>query len=162
MDSDTICSLVYAVDTYFGLTFIINEQIRHKFASLLLIENAANYYDKRNKTSNATWGTLKSDLLSRFKLVNYNRLNHEAFNQCRQKSPDVLEYLKAFKLALLRCNTHFSEEESLHRFQQGLWDEVKVQVLVQHLAILKATAEIADRVGYNPYLYPVWERIEET
>ena len=61
IDGNTVCSFLYAVDTYFGLTGIINEQTRHKFASLLLIEDAANWYDMRNYTSNATWGTLKSD-----------------------------------------------------------------------------------------------------
>ena len=38
MDGDTVCSFVCAVDTYFDLTGIINEQTTHKFASLLLIE----------------------------------------------------------------------------------------------------------------------------
>ena len=45
MDGDIVCSFVHAVDTYFGLTGIINEQTRHKFASLLLIEDAENWYD---------------------------------------------------------------------------------------------------------------------
>ena len=116
MDGDTICSFVRMVDTYFGLTGIINEQTRHKFASLLLIEDAANWYDTRNYTSYATWGTLTSNLLSRFKLVDYDRLNWETLDQCRQRSPDISEYIRAFILALLSCDTHISEEESLHRF----------------------------------------------
>ena len=113
---DTVCSFVCAVDTYFGLTGIINEPTRHKFASLLLIEDTANRYDTRNCTSNTSWGTLKSDLLFWFKPVDYNRLNHEALDQCRQQSSDVSEYIRAFILALLRCDIYVSEKESLHRF----------------------------------------------
>ena len=64
MDGYTVQSFVHAVDPYFGLIGIINEQTRYKFASLPLIEDAANWYDTKNYTSNATWGTLKSDLLS--------------------------------------------------------------------------------------------------
>ena len=45
MDGDIIRSFVHAVDTHFGLTGIINEQTRHKIASLLLIEDAVNWYD---------------------------------------------------------------------------------------------------------------------
>ena len=75
IDGDTVHSFVHAVDMYFGLTGIINEQNRHKSASLLLIEDAENWYDTRNNTSNATWGMLKSDLLSQFKPVDYDRLN---------------------------------------------------------------------------------------
>ena len=40
------------------------------------------------------------------------------------KAPRYLN--RAFRLSLLRCYTHVSEEENLHRFQQGLWDEVKL------------------------------------
>ena len=80
MDGDTGRSFVHAVDIYFSLTGIINEQTRYKFASLLLIEDAENWYDMRNYTSNATWGTLKSHLLSWFKPVDYDRLNCEAFD----------------------------------------------------------------------------------
>ena len=126
MDGDTICSFVYVVETYLGLPGIINEQTRHKFASLLLIEDAENWYDTKNYTSNTTCGTLKSNLLSHFKPFDYNRLNCEALDWCRQRSSGVSEYIRAFRLALLRCDTHVSEEESLHRFQQGLWDKVKV------------------------------------
>ena len=54
MDGDVVYSFVHVVDIYFGLTGIINEQIRYKFASLLLIENAANWYDMKNYSSNAT------------------------------------------------------------------------------------------------------------
>ena len=43
MDDDTVCSFVHVVDTYFGLTGIVNKQIRHKFASFLLIEDAENW-----------------------------------------------------------------------------------------------------------------------
>ena len=32
-------------------------------------------------------------------------------------------------------------------FQQGLWYKIKVQVLVQHSAILEVAAEIADHAG---------------
>ena len=95
---------------------IINEQTRHKFSSLLLIEDAANWYDMRNYTSNTTWGILKSDFLACFKPVDYDRLNQEALDRCRQRKPNVSEYIRAFRLALLRCNTHISEEESLQRF----------------------------------------------
>ena len=70
----------------------------------------------RNYTSNATWGTLKSGFLSRFKPFDYNRLNYEAFDQSRQRSPDVSEYIRVFRLALLRYDTHVSEGGSLHRF----------------------------------------------
>ena len=108
---------MYAIDMYFGLTDIINEQTRNKFASILLIEDAANWYDMRNYTSNTTWGNLKFNLLSWLKPVDYDRLNREALYGCRQRSLDVLEYIRAFRLALLRCDTHISEEESLHRFQ---------------------------------------------
>ena len=45
MDGDTFHSFVRMLDTYFGLPGIINEQTRHKFASLLLIEDAENWYD---------------------------------------------------------------------------------------------------------------------
>ena len=64
IDGDPVCSFVHVEDMYFGLTGIINEQTRHKFASLLLIEDAVNWYDMRNSTSSATWGTLKSDFMS--------------------------------------------------------------------------------------------------
>ena len=84
MDGDTGCSFVYMVDMYFGLTGIINEQTRHKFASLLLIEDAENWYDTKNYTSNATWRTPKCDFLSPFKPVDYDRLNREVFDWCRQ------------------------------------------------------------------------------
>ena len=116
IDGDTVYSFVYAVDIYYGLTGIINEQTRNKLASLLLIEHAANWYNMRNFICNATWGTLKHVLLSCFKPVDYNRLNREALDQCRQRSSDVSEYTRAFKLALLRCDIYISEEESLHRF----------------------------------------------
>ena len=102
MDGDTVCSFVHMVDMYSGLTSIINKQTRHKFASLLLIEEAENWYNTRNYTSNATWGTLKSDFLSQFKPVDYDRLNCEALDQCIQQSSDVSEYIRAFRLALLR------------------------------------------------------------
>ena len=52
IDGDTVCSFVHMVDTYFGLTGIINEQTRYKFASLLLIKDAANWHDTKNYTSN--------------------------------------------------------------------------------------------------------------
>ena len=55
MDGDTVHSFMHAVDMYFGLTGIINELTRHKFASLLLIEDAENCYDIKSYTSNATW-----------------------------------------------------------------------------------------------------------
>ena len=45
MDGDTVYSFVHEVDTYFGLIGIINEQIKHKFSSLLLIDNAVNWYE---------------------------------------------------------------------------------------------------------------------
>ena len=48
---------------------------------------------------------------------------------------------------LLRCDTHISKEKSLHRFQQGLWDNVKVQVLVQHPATFEVGTKIAAHVG---------------
>ena len=70
MEGDTICSFVSVVDIYFGLTGIFNEWTKHKFTSLLLIEDAANCYDTRNYTFNATWGTLKSDLLSWYEIAN--------------------------------------------------------------------------------------------
>ena len=35
----------------------------------------------------------------------------------------------------------------LHRFQLGLWDEVRVQLLVQHPAIFEAATRIADHAG---------------
>ena len=89
-------------------------------------------------------------MLSQFKPVDYNRLNCEALDWCRQRSSDVSEYIRAFRLALLRCDTHVSEEESLHRFQQGLWDGIKLQVLVQCPATFEAAAEIADHVGTMP------------
>ena len=95
MDGDTVCSFVYMVDIYFALTSIINERTRHK---------------PRNYTSNVAWGMLKSDLLSQFKSVDYDRLNCEAFDWCRQRSSNVSEYIRAFKLALHRCDTHVSEE----------------------------------------------------
>ena len=117
MDSDTTHSFVRVVDMYCGPTGIINEQNRHKFASFLLIENAENWYDVRNYTSNTTWGTFKSDLLSQFKPVDYDRLKCEALDRYRQRSPDISEYIRAFRLALLRCDTHVSEEETLYRFQ---------------------------------------------
>ena len=117
MDGDTVCSCVCIVDTYFSLIDTNNEQTRHKFASLIFIKDAINWYDMRNYTLNTTWGTLKRDLLSRFKPVDYDRPNHEALDHCRQRSTDVSAYIRAFGLALLRCDTHVSEEESLHRFQ---------------------------------------------
>ena len=127
---DTVWSFVHAVDMCFGLTGIINEQTRHKFASHLPIDDAANWYDTTNCTFNTTWGTLESDLLSQLKPLDYDRLNCEALDWCKHQSSDVSEYIRAFILALLRYDTHISEEERLCRFQQGLWDEVKVQVLV--------------------------------
>ena len=147
MDGDTVCSFLHMVDTYFGLTGIINGQIRHKSACLLLIEDAENWYDRRNYTSNATLGSLKSDFLSQFKPFDYDRLNHEALDWCGQCSSDVSEYIRAFRLALFRCDTHVSEEESLHRFQQSLWDKDKIQVLVQCPATFEATVEIVDCEG---------------
>ena len=84
MDGDSVRSFLHMVDTYFGLTGIINEQTRHKFASLLLIDDAENWYDTKNYTSNATWGTPKYDFLSPFKPVDYDRLNCKAFDWCRQ------------------------------------------------------------------------------
>ena len=89
------------VDMYFGLTGIINERTSHKFASLLLIEAVENWYATKNYISNATWGTLKNDLLSQFKPVDYDRLNREALDQCRQRSSGISEYIRAFRLALL-------------------------------------------------------------
>ena len=68
-DNNTISSFVHIVGMYFGLTSIINQQTRHTFASLLLFEDAENWYNMRNHTSNATWETLKSDLLPWFKPV---------------------------------------------------------------------------------------------
>ena len=147
IDSNTIFNFVYMVDMYFGLIGIINEQTRQKFASLLLIDNAANWYDSRYYTSNATWGTLKNDFLPWFKSFDFDRLKCEALDRCRQQNSDVSEYIKALVLALLRCDTYISEEESLHRFQQGLWDKVKVQVLIKHPAIFEAAGEIADHIG---------------
>ena len=89
MDGDTVRSFVHAIDTYFGLTSIINEQTRYKFASLLLIKDAENWYGTKNYTSNDTWGTPKSNLLSQFKPFDYDRLNHKAFDQCRERGSDV-------------------------------------------------------------------------
>ena len=40
MDGDIFGSFVHAVDMYFSLNSIINKQTKHKFASLLLIEDA--------------------------------------------------------------------------------------------------------------------------
>ena len=40
INGDTVSSFMHMVDTYFDLTGIINKQTRHKFASLLLIEDA--------------------------------------------------------------------------------------------------------------------------
>ena len=54
MDVNTIRSFVHAVDTYFDLTGIINELTRYKYTSLLLIGAAANWYDTKNYTYNAT------------------------------------------------------------------------------------------------------------
>ena len=47
MDGDIVHSFKRMVDTCFALTGIIKEQTRHKFASLLLTEDAANWYDMR-------------------------------------------------------------------------------------------------------------------
>ena len=96
MDNNTVYNLVHAVDTYFGLTGIINEQTRHRFASLLIIEDAENWYDTKKYTSNAIWGALKSDKLSCFKSVDYDRLNCKALFQCGQCSFGVSEYIRAF------------------------------------------------------------------
>ena len=46
MDGGTVHIFVHAVDTYFGVIGTINEKTRHKFASLLMIENAANWYER--------------------------------------------------------------------------------------------------------------------
>ena len=53
MYDNTVQSFLRAVDMYFGTTSI-NKQTRYKFASLLLIEDAENWYNTRNYTFNAT------------------------------------------------------------------------------------------------------------
>ena len=50
-------------------------------------------------------------------------------------------------LALIRCDIHVSEDESLRRFQQSLCDEVKVQVLIQCPVTFEAAMGIADHLG---------------
>ena len=80
MDGDTVYSFVHTVDMFFGLISVITEQTRHRFACFLLIEDAENWYGTRNYNSNDTRGTLKSDLLSCFKPVDYDRLHREALD----------------------------------------------------------------------------------
>ena len=91
----------------------------------------------RNYILNATWGTLKSDLLSQFKPVDWNRLNHEAIDQCRKRSSNVFEYIKAFRLALLRYDTHVSEEEDYTSFSKACGTKLRYRFWYNALQYLK-------------------------
>ena len=119
MDFDVIESFIFSVDNYFALVGLTDPIQQTRFASTLLIKQAALWL-RTNKfdLSHTAWGTLKSELRLYFRPVDYCRQACDKLGNMRQMGK-VSGYIDAFKCVCTKVS-NISNKEMLDYFIRGL------------------------------------------
>ena len=81
-------SWVYQIENYFVLANVSNENLKARYATLLLTKSAAIWlYTRGYDLQTLTWQQLKTDMMNTFKPADYHRCACNELAKCVQKGP---------------------------------------------------------------------------
>ena len=146
-DSDTVQNFIASLENWFSLTGLEQPVQRARVASILLQSKARTWFTTQAYgVETLRWSHLKSDPLRAFRPADFARVARTKLYAISQTSKDITGYIAAFNQALNRCS-NMTNAEALYQFEQGLWAEVRLQVLNSGSTNLADAQAIAQRAG---------------
>lgn len=111
------------MENYFALSGMVDENVKARFATMLLERSAAIWLRNKQYTlATLQWTNLKQDIQTYFRPADYHRRARDALASCSQTGA-VSRYIDAMKRHGQRV-AGITDDEMLDRFIRGLKSNV--------------------------------------
>ena len=146
MDSEVVDAWVFQVENYFALAGIVDENVKARYASTLLVKSAAIWLRSRQyNMSTLSWTNMKQELQTYFKPADQHRRARDALANCTQTG-SVSKYIDTMKRLAQRV-AGITDDEVLDRFIRGLRKSVQREVLKENPQNFSDACMLAERIG---------------
>ena len=135
------------MDHYFDL-YDISDERRVRFAKIKLVGQARQYWTNveklmrlRYQEAIQTWDEMKLKLQEKYLPASYKRLLDQ-WQRLTQGNLPVSEYIKKFDQFLVRCGEDESDAIVLSKFQSGLKDELRRELIIRDISNLEQAIQV--------------------
>ena len=138
---------MYSIDNYYALVGLTDEIQQARFATTLLMKQAALWLRSSGINLDRTkWSTLKIAIRDYFRPSDFKCHAQDKPASMRQKN-SITGYIDAFKCCCPKIPA-ITDEEMLDRFMRGLSPDVQRELLKQDLPTFAAACQMAEHLAH--------------